>query len=117
MFFHPFRMLSLGDTFAYTALTLTSDRAFWILFAVLTRLSHSPVLIDHTKQVNHAFFECFPQTHGLPSFYSLWQTLAGRAINDTQPFALSSYPIAKRRSLSTKQSMLKLPRAMTMIST
>ena len=56
------------------------------------------MVVDHTKQVNHAFFECFPQTHGLPSFYSLWQTLAGRAINDTQPFALSSCPIAKRRS-------------------
>ena len=89
-------MLSLRDTFAHTSLTLSRDRALWILFAVLTRLSHSPVLIDHTKQVNHAFFECFPQTHGLPSFISLWQTLAGRAINDTQPPCIEQLPHSQK---------------------
>ena len=96
MFSHPLRMLSLRDTFAHTSLTLSRDRALWILFTVLTRLSHSPVLIDHTKQVNHAFFECFPQTHGLPSFYSLWQTLAGRAINDTQPLCIEQLPHSQK---------------------
>jgi hypothetical protein len=32
----------------------------------------------------------------LPSFYSLWQTLAGRAINDTQPLCIEQLPHSQK---------------------
>ena len=50
-------MLSMGQTLALTAMTLNRNGTLWILFAVLTRLAHSPILIDNTEQINHGFFE------------------------------------------------------------
>ena len=63
LFLHQPWMLLMRRTLAHTALTLDRNRAFWILFAILTWLSHSPVLIDNTKQINQDFLHRFPQTH------------------------------------------------------